>query len=61
MLDNGEEAERALGLLQEKYEQYRRERPGLPVLAVDLHEWRGWNAARESKPSQTSNRHLGSA
>jgi PPOX class probable F420-dependent enzyme len=49
VLDNGEEAERALRLLQEKYEQYRRERPGLPVLAVDLHEWRDWNAAGETK------------
>jgi PPOX class probable F420-dependent enzyme len=45
VLDAGEEAERALGLLVEKYEQYRREGPGLPVLAVDVRDWRGWEAA----------------
>jgi len=44
VLDNGEEAERALRLLRQKYEQYRHERPGLPVLAVDIREWRGWDA-----------------
>jgi PPOX class probable F420-dependent enzyme len=42
VLDGGEEAERALRLLAEKYEQYRREPPGLPVLALDVVEWRGW-------------------
>jgi PPOX class probable F420-dependent enzyme len=56
VLDNGEEAERALGLLQEKYQQYRRQRPGLPVLALDIREWCGWDAAGETKPSQASNR-----
>jgi PPOX class probable F420-dependent enzyme len=45
VLDGGDEAERALGLLREKYEQYRREPPGLPVLALDVVEWRGWLAA----------------
>ena len=42
VLDAGEEAERALRLLAEKYEQYRRAPPGCPVLAVDVREWRGW-------------------
>jgi PPOX class probable F420-dependent enzyme len=56
VLDNGEEANRALRLLNEKYQQYRRERPGLPVLAVDIAEWRGWDAAREANPSEPSNR-----
>ena len=42
VLDAGEEAERALRLLAEKYERYRREPPGCPVLAVDVREWRGW-------------------
>jgi PPOX class probable F420-dependent enzyme len=51
VLDDAEEAERALGLLKEKYEQYRRECPGLPVLAVDIREWSGWDAAGEPKPS----------
>lgn len=42
VLDGGEEAERALRLLTEKYEQYRREPPAAPVLALDVVEWRGW-------------------
>jgi PPOX class probable F420-dependent enzyme len=45
ILDAGEEAERALRLLAEKYEQYRLERPGTPVLAIDLDEWRAWAAS----------------
>jgi PPOX class probable F420-dependent enzyme len=45
VLDAGDEAERALALLVAKYEQYRESPPGLPVLAVDLEEWRGWSAS----------------
>lgn len=45
VLDAGEEAERALRLLGDKYEQYRREPPGCPVLAVDILEWRSWDAS----------------
>jgi PPOX class probable F420-dependent enzyme len=45
VLEAGEEAERALGLLVDKYEQYRRELPGRPVLAVDILEWRSWDAS----------------
>jgi len=45
VLDSGQEAAQALRLLAEKYEQYRRERPGLPVLAVDVRDWLGWEAA----------------
>jgi PPOX class probable F420-dependent enzyme len=44
VLDDSKEAERAIRLLKEKYEQYRREQPGAPVLAVDVAEWRGWSA-----------------
>ena len=44
VLDRGEEAARALALLTAKYEQYREAPPGLPVLAVDVEEWRGWAA-----------------
>jgi PPOX class probable F420-dependent enzyme len=44
VLDWGEERERALALLQAKYEQYRREAPDGPVLAVDLTEVREWSA-----------------
>jgi PPOX class probable F420-dependent enzyme len=42
VLDGGDEAERALAMLGEKYEQYGGEPPGLPVLALDVVEWRGW-------------------
>jgi PPOX class probable F420-dependent enzyme len=44
VLDDGAEAERALGLLAERYEQYRHAPPRPPVLAVDVVEWRGWSA-----------------
>jgi PPOX class probable F420-dependent enzyme len=44
VLDAGEEAERALALLAEKYEQYRDVPPTAPVLAIDVAEWRGWSA-----------------
>jgi PPOX class probable F420-dependent enzyme len=44
VLESGEEAERALGLLAAKYEQYEREPPGVPVLAIDVTEWRSWAA-----------------
>jgi PPOX class probable F420-dependent enzyme len=44
VLDDGEEAERAVALLAEKYEQYRHEPAGVPVLAVDVIEWRSWTA-----------------
>jgi hypothetical protein len=45
VLDTGDEAEGALRLLVDKYEQYRRKLPGLPVLAVDILEWRSWDAS----------------
>ena len=45
LLDTGEEVERALRLLVDKYEQYRREPPGRPVLATDILEWHSWDAS----------------
>jgi PPOX class probable F420-dependent enzyme len=45
VLDAGEEADRALRLLADKYEQYRRQPPRYPVLAIDVREWRGWDAS----------------
>jgi PPOX class probable F420-dependent enzyme len=42
VLDEGAEAESALAALCEKYEQYGVEKPGPPVLALDIVEWRGW-------------------
>jgi PPOX class probable F420-dependent enzyme len=46
VLDDGEERERALGLLAEKYPQYRDEPPDGPVLAVDIAEVREWAPIR---------------
>lgn len=45
VLDGGDEAERALALLCEKYSQYGDDPPAPPVLAVDVSEWKGWSAA----------------
>jgi PPOX class probable F420-dependent enzyme len=42
VLDQGEERDRALALLQEKYPQYRTEPPDGPVLAVDVTDVRVW-------------------
>jgi PPOX class probable F420-dependent enzyme len=44
VLDRGGEHDRALALLQEKYEQYRDEPPAGPVLAVDITEVRSWSS-----------------
>lgn len=44
VLEGGEEAERALALLAAKYEPYREAPPEPPVLAVDVLEWRAWDA-----------------
>ena len=46
VLDDGEEAELALRLLTDKYEQYRRAGPHLPVLALDIRNWRTWPSER---------------
>lgn len=44
VLDEGDERERALALLREKYPQYRDEPPEGPVLAVDVTDVREWSA-----------------
>jgi PPOX class probable F420-dependent enzyme len=44
VLDHGEERDRALALLAEKYPEYRAEPPDGPVLAVDVVEVRTWSA-----------------
>jgi hypothetical protein len=44
VLDGGDEAALALRLLIERSAHYRREQPGLPVLAIDIRTWRGWEA-----------------
>jgi PPOX class probable F420-dependent enzyme len=45
VLDDGDEARRALALLTDKYGQYRDTPPTPPVLAIDVDEWRGWSAS----------------
>jgi PPOX class probable F420-dependent enzyme len=45
VLDAGEEAESALRLLIERYAQYRRQPPGVPVLAIDIRAWSGWESS----------------
>jgi PPOX class probable F420-dependent enzyme len=44
VLDDGEERDRALALLREKYPQYRTEPPDGPVLAVDVTDLREWTS-----------------
>jgi PPOX class probable F420-dependent enzyme len=44
VLDGGEEASRAVALLAAKYEPYRDDPPTPPVLAIDVHDWRRWEA-----------------
>jgi PPOX class probable F420-dependent enzyme len=45
VVDDGEERERALAVLCDKYPQYRDEPPDGPVLAVDVTEVREWSAS----------------
>jgi PPOX class probable F420-dependent enzyme len=49
VLDEGDELERALRLLAEKYPQYRDEPPHAPVLAVDVTDVSGWSATDEAR------------
>ena len=42
VLEAGEESAAALALLVDKYQQYRRDPPAGPVIAIDPEEWRGW-------------------
>ena len=42
VVEEGPDRDRALELLAEKYQQYRREPPDGPAILVDLLEWRGW-------------------
>jgi len=42
VLAAGAEEDRALAALCEKYEQYRRDPPAGPVIALDVAGWRAW-------------------
>lgn len=44
VLEEGEERERAIGLLAAKYPQHRQDPPEGPVVVVRGEEWRGWSA-----------------
>jgi len=44
VLEGGEERERGLALLADKYPQYRAQPPVDAVIAIDLDEWQGWHA-----------------
>lgn len=44
IIEDGPELDSALTLLADKYEQYRVQPPGGPVLAMAVGEWRGWSA-----------------
>jgi len=50
VLDAGEEATLALRLLIERYEQYRRAKPDVPVLAIDIRRWSGWESSGGAHP-----------
>jgi PPOX class probable F420-dependent enzyme len=45
VVEEGDELERALRLLAGKYEQYRREPPGGPSIAIEIRDWRGWEVS----------------
>jgi PPOX class probable F420-dependent enzyme len=42
VIEEGEERERAIRLLGEKYHQYEGEAPQGAVIALDVEHWRGW-------------------
>jgi PPOX class probable F420-dependent enzyme len=42
ILDDGPDFATAIALLVAKYDQYRRETPDGPVIALDITAWRGW-------------------
>ena len=52
--EKGPDRDRALVLLAEKYEQYRREPPSGAAIAVYIEEWRSWSAAGRSTCSPTT-------
>jgi PPOX class probable F420-dependent enzyme len=54
VLETGEERDRALGLLRDKYAQYRAQPPEGAVLALDVSEWRGWSAVYAVRSSRLS-------
>jgi PPOX class probable F420-dependent enzyme len=50
VLESGDERERALALLAEKYPQYRAEPPADAVIAINVSGWREWQAQDGGEP-----------
>lgn len=48
VLDGGAERDVALSLLAIKYEQYRRDPPPGPVIAIDIDRWTTWESVTRS-------------
>lgn len=44
ILPEGDDASHAIDLLENRYEQYRQERPGGPVIAISIDRVSGWSA-----------------
>jgi PPOX class probable F420-dependent enzyme len=44
VVDDGDEAARAIAALAGKYPQYRDREPAGPVIAIDIARWTGWSA-----------------
>ncbi len=42
VVDDGDDRDRVLSILAEKYEQYRRQPPGGPAIVVDVKRWSYW-------------------
>ena len=42
VIESGVQRDRALECLRAKYQQYRREPPPGPVIAIEVTEWRAW-------------------
>ena len=45
VVESGSDFDAAIGVLQQKYAQYRQARPAGPVLAITVSGWSSWSAA----------------
>ena len=45
IVDDEAQSARAVGLLQDRYQQYRIDPPGGPVVAIAIDGWSGWSAS----------------
>src|SRR5690606_32625299 len=56
VLDDPDRMRGPIGLLAERYEQYRRRPPEGPVIAIMIDHWIGWSATDPSGPPGPSGR-----